>query len=138
MNIHQLSVRYLPEQNRILLSVNTTDGQELDLWLTRRMVLAMSPQLNRIAMDHFAVPADPNQGAARRCRRRARIATGFAGAAVVQPGAYAEPIAGTHRVVQRGAYRAQPLERPFIRRRPTALPELAVAGQQSAQYALGY
>ena len=58
MNIHQLSVRYVPEQDRILLSVNTTDGQELDLWLTRRMVLAMWPQLNRMAMDHFAVPAD--------------------------------------------------------------------------------
>ncbi len=58
MNIHQLSVRYLPEQDRILLSVNTTDGQELDLWLTRRMCLALWPQLNRMAIDHFAVPAD--------------------------------------------------------------------------------
>jgi len=58
MNIHQLSVRYLPEQDRILLSVNTTDGQELDLWLTRRMCLALWPQLNRMTIDHFAVPAD--------------------------------------------------------------------------------
>ncbi len=58
MNIHQLSVRYLPEQDRILLSVNTTDGQELDLWLTRRMVLALWPQLNDMALNHFAVPAD--------------------------------------------------------------------------------
>lgn len=58
MNIHQLSVRYLPEQDRILLSVNTTDGQELDLWLTRRMCLALWPQLNRMTIDHFAVPAN--------------------------------------------------------------------------------
>jgi hypothetical protein len=57
MNIHQLSVRYLPEQDRILLSVNTTDGQELELWLTRRMCLALWPQLNRMTVDHFAVPA---------------------------------------------------------------------------------
>ena len=58
MNIHQLSVRYLPEQDRILLSVNTTDGQELDLWLTRRMCLALWPQLNRMTVEHFAVPAN--------------------------------------------------------------------------------
>lgn len=58
MNIHQLSLRYLPEQDRILLSVNTTDGQELDLWLTRRMCLALGPQLNRMTIDHFAVPAN--------------------------------------------------------------------------------
>ena len=58
MNIHQLSVRYLPEQDRILLSVNTTDGQELDLWLTRRITLGLWPQLNRITTEHFAVPAN--------------------------------------------------------------------------------
>jgi hypothetical protein len=57
MNIHQLSVRYLPEQDRILLSVNTTVGQEFDIWLTRRITLALWPQLNRMATDHFAVPA---------------------------------------------------------------------------------
>lgn len=58
MNIHQLSVRYVPEQDRILLSVNTTDGQELELWLTRRMCLALWPRLNLLVVDHFAVPAN--------------------------------------------------------------------------------
>ena len=36
MNIHQLSVTYLPEQDRILARVNTTAGEEMRLWLTRR------------------------------------------------------------------------------------------------------
>jgi hypothetical protein len=58
MNIHQLSVRYLPEQDRILLSVNTAEGQELSLWLTRRMCLVLWPQLDRMTVDHFAVPSD--------------------------------------------------------------------------------
>ena len=57
MNIHQLSVRYLPEQDRILLSVNTTDDQAFDLWLTRRICLALLPQLTRMVVDHFAAPA---------------------------------------------------------------------------------
>lgn len=58
MNIHQLSVRYTPEQDRILLSLNTTQGHEIELWLTRRMTLAMWPQLNRMTINHLAVPAD--------------------------------------------------------------------------------
>jgi hypothetical protein len=58
MNIHQLSVRYQFEQDRILLSLNTTEGHEIELWLTRRMTLAMWPQLNRMTIDQFAVPAD--------------------------------------------------------------------------------
>lgn len=58
MNIHQMSVRYVPEQDRMLLSVNTSEGQELDLWLTRRMCLGLLPQLNRISVDHLSVPED--------------------------------------------------------------------------------
>ena len=58
MNIHQLSVRYQPEQDRILLSLNTSAGQNLDIWLTRRLTLALWPQLNLVVIDHFAIPAD--------------------------------------------------------------------------------
>ena len=58
MNIHQLSVRYQPEQDRILLSLNTTAGQNLDIWLTRRLTLALWPQLNHLVIHHFAIPAD--------------------------------------------------------------------------------
>ena len=58
MNIHQLSVRYQLEQDRILMSLNTADGHEMQVWLTRRIVTGLWPLLNRLAIDHFAVPAD--------------------------------------------------------------------------------
>ena len=35
MQIHQLSVSYQAEQDRLLLRVSSTDGQEMRLWLTR-------------------------------------------------------------------------------------------------------
>lgn len=38
MNIHQLSIIYVDEQDRILVRFSTSDGEELRLWLTRRMV----------------------------------------------------------------------------------------------------
>lgn len=37
MNLHQLSVVYVDEQDRLLVRFNTTEGEELRLWLTRRM-----------------------------------------------------------------------------------------------------
>ena len=58
MNIHQLSVRYNQEQDRILLSVNTTASEELQLWLTRRLTLKLWPVLNQLVIDQFAIPAD--------------------------------------------------------------------------------
>ncbi len=58
MNIHQLSVRYQLEQDRILMSLNTVEGHEMQVWLTRRIILGLWPLLNRLAIDHYAVPAD--------------------------------------------------------------------------------
>ena len=34
MQIHQMSVSYLPEQDRILMRVNTVEGEEMRMWLT--------------------------------------------------------------------------------------------------------
>lgn len=48
MQIHQLSVVYQSEQDRLLVRVNTTDKQELRLWFTRRLMLGLWPLLNRI------------------------------------------------------------------------------------------
>jgi hypothetical protein len=57
MNIHQLSVNYLQEQDRILLRINTTDGAELRLWFTRRLTLGLTPLLTRIVADMVAKQA---------------------------------------------------------------------------------
>ena len=49
MNIHQLSVSFDPLQDRVLLRVNTTTQEELQVWLTRRMVSHVLPILLNIA-----------------------------------------------------------------------------------------
>ena len=54
MNIHQLSVNYLQEHDRILMRVNTTDAAELRLWLTRRLALGFAPLLSRLVTQHTA------------------------------------------------------------------------------------
>ncbi len=51
MNIHQLSVTYIQEQDRILLRINSSDGEELRLWLTRRLTLGLWPVLTKIVAD---------------------------------------------------------------------------------------
>jgi hypothetical protein len=53
MNIHQLSVTYLAEQDRILVRVNTTAAEEMRLWLTRRLMLGLWPLLSRLLTEHL-------------------------------------------------------------------------------------
>lgn len=53
MNIHQLSVTYLPEQDRILARVNTTAGEEMRLWLTRRLMVGLWPLLSKAMSSHL-------------------------------------------------------------------------------------
>ncbi|WP_367849223.1 hypothetical protein [Rhodoferax sp. WC2427] len=54
MNIHQLSARYNQEQDRILVRINSTEGSEMRLWLTRRLTLALWPTLNKAVVEHVA------------------------------------------------------------------------------------
>ena len=54
MNIHQLSARYNQEQDRILVRINSTDGTEMRLWLTRRLTLSLWPTLNKAVVEHVA------------------------------------------------------------------------------------
>ena len=57
MNVHQLSITYVPEQDRILVRVNTQEGRELQFWFTRRLTLGFSSLLDRMVTDHLARPA---------------------------------------------------------------------------------
>ncbi|MDI9331593.1 MAG: hypothetical protein QM527_09850 [Alphaproteobacteria bacterium] len=54
MHIHQLSVHYDGIEDRLLLRVNTTDDTEVCLWLTRRLTLALIPQLPKIVANQLA------------------------------------------------------------------------------------
>jgi hypothetical protein len=58
MDIRQISIRYRQDQDRILVDINTGAGSEVQVWLTRRMTLRLWPLLNRVVIDHFAIPAD--------------------------------------------------------------------------------
>ena len=45
MHIHQLSASYEATQDRILLRINTHEGQVLQLWFTRRLLRQLFPKL---------------------------------------------------------------------------------------------
>jgi hypothetical protein len=53
MNIRQLSVTYLAEQDRILVRINTLAGEEMRLWLTRRLMLGLWPLLSKLLTKHL-------------------------------------------------------------------------------------
>lgn len=57
MDVHQISIRYDADQDRVLVSVNTHSHEEIQMWLTRRLLVSLWPLLNRIMVDHFALPA---------------------------------------------------------------------------------
>ncbi|HVZ44369.1 MAG TPA: hypothetical protein VHA82_11210 [Ramlibacter sp.] len=53
MQIHQMSVTYLPEQDRLLMRVNTREGEEMRLWLTRRLMVGLWPLLSRLLTEYL-------------------------------------------------------------------------------------
>jgi len=53
MKIHQLSVTYLAEQDRILVRINTAAAEEMRLWLTRRLLLGLWPLLSKLLTKHL-------------------------------------------------------------------------------------
>lgn len=59
MQIHQFQVSYLAEQDRILVRMNSTNGQEQRLWLTRRMLLGLYPHLEKTSAQLTIADASP-------------------------------------------------------------------------------
>ncbi len=59
MHVRQLSISYLPEQDRILVRVNTSDSHELQYWFTRRLTLGLLPLLDRVVTEHAAIAGGP-------------------------------------------------------------------------------
>ena len=54
MQVHQFSVTYVQEQDRILIRINTTTGEEMRVWFTRRLMLPLWPNLNKVVAEHVA------------------------------------------------------------------------------------
>lgn len=53
-----MSARHDQEQDRILVSLNTTDDEELRFWLTRRLMDRLWPTLNALVIEHFSIPSN--------------------------------------------------------------------------------
>ena len=91
MNIHQLSISYENEQDRLLLRINTRDGKELHLWFTRRLTLSLLPALKATSADQmkrYTVRASP---AAPLEKQRQRMLENFQKEAAAYNGDYATP-----------------------------------------------
>ena len=54
MNIHQVSVSYVQEQDRLLIRINGKEGGELRAWLTRRLTLALLPVLSQTSTEQIS------------------------------------------------------------------------------------
>ena len=53
MQIHQLSVTYQAEQDRILLRINSTSGEEMRMWLTRRLMSGLWPLMSKLGTEQL-------------------------------------------------------------------------------------
>lgn len=51
MGIHQISITYQLDEDRLLLRLRTTDRQLLELWLTRRLTIRLLPALQKASME---------------------------------------------------------------------------------------
>jgi hypothetical protein len=51
MHLHQVSISYVPEQDRLLLRVRGHSGEQLSAWLTRRLIMRLWPALQQVGAD---------------------------------------------------------------------------------------
>jgi hypothetical protein len=92
MNIHQVSVSYVQEQDRLLLRINGREGGgELRAWLTRRMALALLPVLNKTAGEQMKKIAGPSEPAASLDEQRGQLLAAFQKEASLHGGDFETP-----------------------------------------------
>lgn len=91
MNIHQVSVSYVQEHDRLMIRINGKDGGELRAWLTRRLALALMPLLGKMATDQIQKIASPADAAASLEDRRGQLLTAFQKEASLRTGDFETP-----------------------------------------------
>jgi hypothetical protein len=91
MNIHQVSVSYVQEQDRMMIRINSKDGDELRAWLTRRLALALLPALNQTANEQMKKIAGPAEPAASLEDQRFQMLTAFQKEASLRKGDFETP-----------------------------------------------
>jgi len=95
MNIHQVSVSYVQEQDRLLIRINGKEGGELRAWLTRRLALALMPilsqttadQIRKVAATTVAAVAPPDNLDA----QRGQLVAAFQAEAALRTGDFETP-----------------------------------------------
>jgi hypothetical protein len=91
MNIHQISVIYHQEQDRLLARISSHESEELRLWLTRRLVLALVPPLTKTAADQLALQTGNIDPAAPQDVQRQRMLENFNKEALAHAGDFKTP-----------------------------------------------
>ena len=61
MHVRQVTLTFVPEQDRLLMRVNSPQGEEFRVWFTRRLLLALLPHWRRGA--GWSEPSDATQSA---------------------------------------------------------------------------
>jgi len=91
MNIHQVSVGYVQEQDRLLLRINSKEGGELRAWLTRRLALGLMPVLNKTAGEQIARAASAGPPATSLEDQRQQMVIAFEKEASLRKGDFETP-----------------------------------------------
>ena len=95
MNIHQVSVTYHQEQDRLLARISSQDSEELRLWLTRRMTLSLMPVLTKTAADQLAQQTENIDVAAPQDVQRQRMVDNFKKEALAHAADFKTPYQAT-------------------------------------------
>ena len=91
MNIHQVSVSYVLEQDRLLIRINGKEGGELRAWLTRRLAMGLMPVLNKTAGEQMAKVASAAPAAVSLEDKRQQMVNAFEKEASLRKGDFETP-----------------------------------------------
>jgi len=126
MNIHQVSVSYVNEQDRLLIRINGKEGGELRAWLTRRLALALLPILSKTTSEQIKKVAAPAAPAATLEDQRGQLLTAFQKEAALRTGDFETPYQSRQ---------GQPSD-PVLGPEPLLLTEVKVTLQDNGQLRL--
>ncbi len=91
MNIHQVNVTYVGEQDRLLLRINSLEGEEFRAWLTRRLALKLLPHLGQTAQAQLQQKLPPPAPGTPLSEQRQQLVQNFQKEAEVYQGDFQTP-----------------------------------------------
>jgi hypothetical protein len=91
MNIHQVNVSYVNEQDRFLLRINSSSGEEFRAWLTRRLTLGLLPLLGKKAAEQLKAQIQPPDPATPLSHQRHQLVENFEKEAAAYKGDFQTP-----------------------------------------------